>query len=360
MYTISETYIKSYRLLETPTSLNISAATETGTNFIVNMIKPILSAETYLALAGVLAYTNIFVAVAGIITNILVIITYTKIGFSESINITYLALGISDLGASVFRAWGSLCFVFDIASTNLPFHPTSIAITTSFYPAQGLEKTTAFLTAFLAFERCLCVQFPLHVRTIVTRQKTMVSILVIYFFVFGPSNLSFIVCPFKWIFNHDQNRIVLATVPLQNNLRFIITRALIAFYGSVLHFIALITVWICTIFLAIGLKKKADSRIDSFKHSKDKQDRKKESHVIKMVFLISVTYLACSTPIAATLLVPHFVPEFESTRALARINLVTHMFSALMAQLNSTVNLFIFLYMGSRFRQTFLTLFKKY
>ncbi|GFO29595.1 chemosensory receptor a [Plakobranchus ocellatus] len=325
-----------------------------------NAIRPILSAEVHLALITFLTYAYLFVGAMGIVSNILVILTYSKLGFSETINISYLVLAISDLCSSVIRSWGAICFVFVLTETNLPFDPSSVSVTTGFYPSQGFEKTTAFITAFIALERCLCVQFPLHVKTIVTKRKTVISIVIIFLFGFLPSNLIHMVYPLKWVFSPSKNRTILAMVPMQTPLRYIIQRALLAYYGTVLHFSALIAVWICTIFLAVGLKKKAGIRKENLMHpTNGTNDKQKERRVIKTVFLLAITYLACSIPTAATLLVPQFEPEFSTSRGLARISLVCHMFSLLMTQLNSSTNLFIFLHMGSKFRRTCFALFIK-
>ncbi|GFO14205.1 chemosensory receptor a [Plakobranchus ocellatus] len=281
----------------------------------IDAIRPILSVEVYIALITFLSYAIPVVAMMGVASNILVIVTCTKIGFSEPINISYLALGISDLMASVIRFWGALCFAFVVTNTRLPFDPSSLSVTTAFYPGQGFEKITAFITAFIALERCLCVQFPLHVKRIVTKRKTVFATIMIYLFGFGPSNLIHIGFPFKKVFNSARNRTILAVVPFETPLRYIISRSLLVYYGTILHFTALIIVWICTIFLAVGLNKKATTREEYFKHSISKEDKQKELRVIKTVFLLAVTYLACSTPTAATLLVPHFEPEFTSLKA---------------------------------------------
>ncbi|GFO25760.1 chemosensory receptor a [Plakobranchus ocellatus] len=323
----------------------------------IDAIRPILSAEVYIVLIAFLSYAIFAVAMIGIASNILVIVTCTKIGFSEPINISYLAQGISDLMASIVRFWGAICFVFDAKNSRLPFDPSSISITTSFTPGQGFEKITAFITAFITLERCLCVQFPFHVKRIVTKRKTMFAIVMIYLFGFGPSNLSYIGFPFKWVFSSAQNRTILAVVPFETPLRYISSRGLLLYYGTILHSIALLIVWVCTIYLAVGLKKIATTRKEYFKHSISKDDKQKEHRVIKSVFLLAVTYLACSTPTAATLLVPHFEPEFSSIKGLRRISLVSLFSSGLLTQLNSSANLFILLYVGSKYRQVFLALF---
>ncbi|GFN92666.1 chemosensory receptor a [Plakobranchus ocellatus] len=148
-------------------------------------------------------------------------------------------------------------------------------------------------------------------------------------------------------------------VPLQTPLRYIIQRGLLAYYGTALHFSALIIVWICTIALAIGLQRQAINKKEYLQQPCAKEKKHKERRVIKTVFLLAVTYLACSTPTAATMLVPHFEPQFDTTRGFARISRVCHLLSGLMNQINSNANLFIFIYTGSKFRETFLRLFGK-
>ncbi|GFO49396.1 multitransmembrane protein [Plakobranchus ocellatus] len=352
----------SYRHFEISTTMHPNATMTTETEVkLVKTISPVLSAEVYEALIMFLTYTSLFCTIVGIFSNALVITVYTKIGFSDTVNISYLALGISDLSLSTIRFWGAVCYTFVVTKTNVPFDPLGITVTTSFFPGQGFEKATAFITAFIALERCLCVQFPLHVKRIVTTKKTVTSIVIIFLCAFTPSNFIHMVFPLKWEFNPAQNKSILVVVPLQTPLRYIIQRALLAYYGTVLHFTALIAVWIFTIFLAVGLKKTAEIRKDNFKQSNNKGNKQKERRIIKTVFLLAVTYLICSIPTAVTLLVPHFEPEFETSRGLARISRFSHVLSALMTVINSNANLFIFIYMGSKFRETLGRLFcKKY
>ncbi|GFN97028.1 chemosensory receptor a [Plakobranchus ocellatus] len=348
----------SDRLVDSPTTMNASVAIERDMKWI-SVMRPILSEEDFFTFMSLIIYAFLFLALIGIVSNLLVIITCTKIGFSETINMSYLTLGISDLLASVIRFYVSILILLDITNMKLHFDPFTVTTVIGFLPGQGFEKTSAFITAFIALERCLCVQFPLHVKRIVTKKKTIFSNVMIYIFAFGPSNLIHIAYRFKWVFNETQNRTILVIDPLETQLRYILSRALYAYYGTALHFTSLVVVWICTVYLVLGLKRKAVTRKEHFKTSFIKEDKLKDIRVIKTVFLLAVTYLACSIPSAITLLVPQFVQEFESTRALARINRVSLMISNLMMQVNSCTNFFILLYMGSKFRQAFMRLFGK-
>ncbi|GFO30999.1 chemosensory receptor b [Plakobranchus ocellatus] len=299
---------------------NISLERKTALNLVLSHgVTPLISTKTYITLIAFFSYTILIVGIFGAVSNILIIVTYAKIGFSETINISYLALGISDLGAVMTRIWGAMTFVFAITNTNLPFDPTEIAIVTAFWPGQGFEKTSAFVTAFIAFERCLCVQFPLHVKRMVTKKRTVFILITTFTLVLGAQNLVHLVFSVQSIYSTAQNKTIVGLVELPGVARHILLRILFAFYGTFLHFTAMFTVWICTIFLAVALTKSAKTRDKSLCPSSTKQDKKKKQHVIKTVFLLATTYLAFSTPTAVTLLVPHFETEFKTTKALARI-----------------------------------------
>ncbi|GFO31008.1 FMRFamide receptor [Plakobranchus ocellatus] len=347
------------RLFDSPTNMNASVAIESEKKWI-SVMRPILSEEDFFTLMSLIMYAMLFVALIGIVSNLLVLITCARIGFSETIHISYFALGLSDLLTSVIRFYTSVLILFEMTSTTLYFDSLIVTVI-GILPSQGFEKTSGFITAFIALERCLCVQFPLHVKKMVTKRKTIFYNVIIYIFAFGPSNLIHIVYRLSLVFNATLNRTILVVdhfEPQSFNV-VLFGQVMYAYYGTILHFIALIIVWICTVFLVLGLKRKAVARKENFKTSLIKEDKLKELRVMKTVFLLAVKYLVCSIPTAITLLVPQFEPEFDSTRALTRINRVSHMFSGLMMLMNSCTNFFIFLSMGSRFRQAFMRLFRK-
>ena len=126
------------------------------------------------------SYVMICAATFGLAGNVLIIITYTKIGFSESINISYFALGISDILCVIFLSWNAICFLPAFSAANVPFKPLEFVIPTGGFTSDIFQKTTAWITAFISFERCLCVVFPLKIKAIVKRRRTVGVIVIIF------------------------------------------------------------------------------------------------------------------------------------------------------------------------------------
>ena len=151
-----------------------------GTQGVMAAFRPLLSEKDFYLTTLSLSFLLIIFSSLGILSNALVLAAYLKIGFLESINISYFALGISDIGVLGTTLWGAILNVLEFLEVNLPFYALEISSPTMYFPGEGFEKTTSCITAYISLERCLCVLFPLHVKTFVTRKKTRIIIAIIF------------------------------------------------------------------------------------------------------------------------------------------------------------------------------------
>ncbi|GFR84997.1 chemosensory receptor A [Elysia marginata] len=309
--------------------------------------KPLMSASVYTILVASQSATFLIAAIIGTVSNILVILTYKKLGFSDSINISYVALAVSDMGAVITRAWGAMCIVFVLLNAQLPFNPDDVAITTAFWYGQGFEKTTGCITAYISLERCFCVMFPLRVRTIVTRTKTLTIIASFFVLVFGVSTLSHVAHQYTWNFIPARNRTILGLESVKTPLYYTMRQVLFVYFGPLLYVPTLLTVWLCTIILAVYLKRSRQK----FK-GQINQARDKETHAAKVVIAIASAFLVFTTPSVVLNLALIFVPGFDTRSVYARTALVLYGCIGLLSVFNSGTNLFIYIYTGSKFRET--------
>ena len=127
-----------------------------------------------------ISYAMVFVAVLGMAGNILIIITYTEIGFTESINISYCALAISDALCVSIVTWNAVCFIPDFVRMELPFIPREMVVPTGGAGSDIFFQTTAWITAGISLERCLCVVYPFKIRAFVTRRRTLFAVITIF------------------------------------------------------------------------------------------------------------------------------------------------------------------------------------
>ena len=132
----------------------------------LQQISPIISAYVL----SIIGYVNGFllttlVGVLGIVTNSVNICVYVKMGLSETTNISFFSLSISDLLVSLSAVLVQLTYNPPVSVMTLPSGaPVSeIGMAACFimFPSMGCS---AWITAVLSVERCLCISTPLKVR----------------------------------------------------------------------------------------------------------------------------------------------------------------------------------------------------
>ena len=293
------------------------------------------------------------------ISNIIVITTYIKLGFEESINISYFALAVSDLGVTVTTCWGGITNLLFLTEARIPFNAFEISSPTVYWPSEGLEKTTTCITAYIALEKLLCVVFPLHVRKIMTRKKTAIIVGSTFLFVFGVSNISFFVYRFQWVFDTSRNETILRTFDLKEKIPAarVVEKFLDMYVSSCIHFSSLIIIWICTIFLAITLNRNVKARESNLGQGKTSISQVRNVRVIKTVLLIAGVYLVCSTPRTVCNIVSVVTTEFHTRGIYFKTYMVTVVTCVQLSLCNSSANVFIYLYMSSKFRETVQKMF---
>ena len=292
--------------LSLTTSQTPSLTTSMDTMGPVSLLKPLLSHDTYTAILFGLSYPLICTGVIGMFANIIVITTFIKMGFKETINISYCALGISDLGLTITTCWGGITNIIILTDADLPFSVLDISDFTVFWPLEGLEKTTTCITAYITLERLLCVAFPLHVKKILTRRKTASVLVSIFLLVFVPTAFSVLRFKFRWMFHPATNRTILRVINQGYYNDF--TNFLLIYVSNVINFTFLAVVWICTLFLAVTLRRNVKSRESRLGQGKDSASQVKTVRVFKTVLMIAVVYLICSTP----KIVVNFVDQYST------------------------------------------------
>ena len=334
------------------TSLNSSRDVET-TQDTISVFRPLLSVKDFYVSVLILSCVLIVSSCIGLPSNVLVLVAYYKIGFVDSINISYFALGVSDIGVIGTTVWGAILNFFDILEVDLPFHALELSSPTMYWPGEGFEKTTSCITAYIALERCLCVLFPLHVKRFVTRGKSTVVVTLIFILVFVPSNLSFLFHTFAWRFDPAKNRTVLRVDAASHYYLQILREATAVYISSLVHFTALIFICTCSIFLTVALKQNEKSRETILGRVTANTNQTRNNRVVKTVLLISGAYLAFSTPRVMVNILQIIYPETFSVRGRnSRIYLMSIIVGVQLSLCNSSVNVFIYIYMSSKFRET--------
>ncbi|GFO10463.1 chemosensory receptor b [Plakobranchus ocellatus] len=128
---------------------------------VLTLASGILSDEQFYIICLFIIYTSQLINNCAIIANSLSIAVFVKLGFSEPSNISLTALAICDFTLAVLLTWSNVCFWLTYHNIRLPFHGANVAFLTGGAQWAFLSSTVAWITAFISFERCLCILFPL-------------------------------------------------------------------------------------------------------------------------------------------------------------------------------------------------------
>ncbi|XP_005099018.2 adenosine receptor A1 [Aplysia californica] len=297
------------------------------------------------------------VSLFGVASNIINIVVFAKQGFQDSMNISLMGLAVSDLCSLLPMIWLSICLNPLFYNSELPFDPMDLISLTGGMPHITFVKIATIITAFITFERCLCIAIPLKVKTIITPGRTKIIIISIYIAMFA------MVVPFCFgngiesIFDYTTNATVLkATFTAEREELEAIT---FLFQGIVATTFSFVFVVCCTIVLVVKLNSKTKWR----QATAAKSDRAaggvgvKDQKVVKMVTLIAVIFIVCSLPSTFLFLYMVIDPSFRVDGVYPNMFLVVWSLSSLTEAINSSVNIFVYLKMSSKYQAVFMKTF---
>ncbi|GFN85001.1 chemosensory receptor a [Plakobranchus ocellatus] len=302
---------------------------------------------------------------AGFIGNSLNIAVFVKLGFTEPSNISLIALAVSDLSCMMLSLWTTTGVLISFGDFILPFNPTNLSHVTVGGMLSFATRTIAWITAFISFERCLCILVPLKVKKIITPSSTLTAMIIIVALTFCPYFYAYFRFKFVWVFYPNLNTIILDIVPVDYFLR--LEETIIVICGVIYPLLAFSIVLICTVFLVVQLKKISSWRKsvtstvgqwgdksgeNSAPISPPAKDRlsHKEERLVKLVVVIAATFIVSSTPTCVMLLCNVVFEEFSVFGVYRRIYVVLAFMASLGQSVSGSVNILIYYNMASKFR----------
>ncbi|KAK3800580.1 hypothetical protein RRG08_056051 [Elysia crispata] len=219
----------------------------------------ITGAQLYFILLTTSAFTQVF-NIGGVITNVINIAVFVKLGFNETSNISLLTLALCDLLSTILTIWGTLCVTPGFSDAELPFLPTEIAQLTGGALSMFVLRCSAWVTAFISFERCLCILIPLKVKKWVTPKMSTAVVLAISITTIGPYIGVHWRWTFMWKFLPARNATILGVTVVDTlflNLKEKIDNIV---FGAIQPIIAFFTVLVCTVFLVVYLRRSSQWR----------------------------------------------------------------------------------------------------
>ncbi|GFN78166.1 chemosensory receptor a [Plakobranchus ocellatus] len=329
----------------------------------------ILSDEQFYILFLFLIYTSQLINNCAIIANSLSLAVFVKLGFSEPSNISLTALAVCDFTMAVLFTWNNLCFWLTYHNVRLPFHGENVTSLTGGVQWTFLYSTVAWITAFISFERCLCILFPLKVRRLITPRGTFVAVLIIILLTFCPSFFIYTRYKFLWVFNPYLNITILNTIPVNSELAILFEKISVFVCGVIQPLLAFSVVLICTVLLVVQLRKISFWRM-SVTYAKSQQVQleenpaasssaaearvsQKEERLIRMVVAIAIIFIMSYIPTCIGILCDVLFDRFNLFGVYSRIYIVSGYIISLGQPISGSFNILIYYKMASKFRSVF-------
>ncbi|KAH9492203.1 hypothetical protein Btru_026541 [Bulinus truncatus] len=326
---------------------NTTATTENYTRDVDGAVDPIgddLLRTTMFVNYGVIGG---LISLVGVVLNAINITVFIAQGFGDTINISLLGLAVADAGSLVSLVWMSLCYNPLVVGALPEVNFIEIQHVTAGWPHVCFTRISAWLTAFITFERYLCIAVPLKVKDLLTRGTTIIIVAFIFLVVIAtviPVYVAIHITSHVYDTN-GHNHYGIEYIPggpeLENAS---------VFSNSMHQLLTFVIVILCTSGLVYNMNEKSKWRNSATSSVKSETVHVRDKKVVKLVIIIAVTFIASFTPVVIHLLAMFCEYEFTVGRKYQNLFLFCGTFAFNLEAINASSSFFVYLKMSSKFR----------
>ncbi|XP_005100029.1 substance-P receptor-like [Aplysia californica] len=291
----------------------------------------IFQVTNYVVICGLLS-------LFGVASNIINIVVFAKQGFQDSMNISLMGLAVSDLCSLITMLWLSFFILNPLfIGLGLPFDAMDVMYLTGAVPHVLFGKITSFITAFITFERCLCIALPLKVKMIITPLRTKIIIVSIYVLMICFPTPFYAGIRLGWELDAFRNETILQISYVPGRVSMEAVTFFI--YGVVFSTASFVFVIFCTVILVVKLNSKTKWRQTTAAKGVKAADGAglKDKKVVKMVTLISTIFIVCFMPPTFFFFAMTLEPEFRFDGVYKNIYMSVWSFSFVTETINSSI-----------------------
>ncbi|XP_005110482.3 tachykinin-like peptides receptor 86C [Aplysia californica] len=296
------------------------------------------------------------VSIFGVISNLVNLSIFWRHGFRESINVGLTALAVSDLGTVISGAILSVCFNPLIPYSEMGVNSRDVQYLVGAHPRFCFARITGLITVYITLERCLCVAVPLHVKRILTPRRTFAVVVLIFTLIFLIETPIYMAHKLDWKFSYALNRSEISLVSMSNaaeleNLSFGLSVCVqFSSFGLLL---------ILTSTLVLLLKKRSEWRLQTVSAGPSDKNNvsRRERGAIRLTLMVSTILICFLFPSTLLIITSFLEPEFNFGRRYQNMYFSVWTIVSLGEVSNSSVNIFVYYKMNSRYRETFRGVF---
>lgn len=295
------------------------------------------------------------VSMFGVVANVMNMVVFWKQGFNNTMNISLFALSISDCCNLVTLLWNNVAMSGLLAKAGFKMSALEVAYLTGGHPHICFTRITSWITVFITIERSLCIMIPMKVKGIITPRRTTVIMCAIYILIILSFEPEYQTAYIGWKLDVKTNSTFLGLLYTNERKK---SEGVVFILYSILGFVSFINVIIFTSILVVQLNRQAKWRrkVNADKTRSEAISCKERKTVI-MVVMIAIVLIACYAPGVLLSLVTFFEPEFSVGGQYVNAFFALWSFVFVFEALNSSVNIFIYYHMSTKYRRTFRMVF---
>ncbi|KAK0056305.1 G-protein coupled receptor [Biomphalaria pfeifferi] len=291
----------------------------------------------------------------GIVANVINMCVFRLQGWKSSTNISFFALTLCDLFSLIFLEWMNICLNPFIETIDSVIIFKEIQFLTAGILHVCTARITSCVTAYITAERCLSIVFPLKIKQLVTPRRAATIMVIIYSVNIATLIPEYAAAYFDWKFYPPKNKTMIG---LQFRSYKTLAESLLFIFHAALAVFSFVATIVFTSILVLKLKLSAQFRKSTtFDSEQIEMKTTRDKRTMTMVILVATNLIIFYFPTVAFCIVLPVVPEFSIIGRESNLFEAVWSFAFLCHSINSSINIFVYLKMSSKFKNNFWKLF---
>ncbi|CAL1547364.1 unnamed protein product, partial [Lymnaea stagnalis] len=289
----------------------------------------------------------------GIFSNVINMVVFLKQGVGDNVNLSLFALAVSELCSLLPLVWHGFIAHTRFLGPDVDFVGSEVHFLTTGWPHTIFTKVTSWVTAFIMFERCLCIALPLKVKTVLTTTRVKLCLVSIFVLVLAGVVPTYATHSLGWKFYPALNRTLLGLKKTDNARD--VTQISNLINNSISSFISYSVTLVCTTIIIFQLNKKTKWR-ETTAGSGDKGSNPvsaRDRRAVKTVTIVSGIFLVRVTPSIVVVMATSIDDQFTLAGKYGNLLVLIYGIIFDLEALNSSVNILVYYKTNRRYRHTF-------
>jgi hypothetical protein len=193
------------------------------------------------------------------------------------------------------------------------------------------------------------------VKSLITTTRTSVITVFLFIILFTTSTPYYFVSKLGFTFSQVRNKTIVGLISSRNREQ--VEKITFTINNFLIPICAFAIIVVCTAVLSMKLRSSTKWRHTTTNSSQVEKVSNRSQKTSKMVVMVSTLFISCFIPVNINMLVIGFIPELSVGGKYMSLSVIICGLGYVLESINSSMNIFIYYYMSSKYRESFLKLF---